>query len=107
METIHLTRCGRSGNAYPPGRTFRAGDRVLTVKTSTRINTWGHPGMTACPVDDCWRPITITARPADVEDEINFLEEEARNAARREWYENLVRERRRQYLAAREHRPAD
>jgi hypothetical protein len=100
MDYLHIVRCGRSGDPYPPGKVFRDAGQVLTVVASNRVNTNGHPGMPGWPKDDCWRIVHVTALPADDEESITFLEEEARNAARREWYEQRVKERRAAYLAS-------
>jgi hypothetical protein len=101
METVHLVRCGRSGNAYPAGRVFRDKDQLLTVLASTRINTAGHPGMTVCPKDDCWRIVNVTARLATVEEGTAYVKEEEAQRQRMAAYEQKVMERRAAYLASR------
>jgi hypothetical protein len=92
MEIIHLVRCGRAGNGYPEGQVLLDRDRLLTVITSNRINTAGHPGMLVCPKDHCWRIVNVAARLADDEEAVDFLEEEVHNAARAD--DVLDRERR-------------
>jgi hypothetical protein len=101
MEIIHLVRCGRSGNGYPDGRVFRDGERLLTVIPSTRINTAGHPGMTVCPKDDCWRIVNVTARLATDAEIATYEQEQAEQRERLATYEAKVMERRRAYLASR------
>jgi hypothetical protein len=75
MENLHIVRCGRFGNPYPPGKVFRHAGQLLAVVLSNRVNTAGHPGMTVCPYDDCWCIVNVTARLATAEECTAYLEE--------------------------------
>lgn len=96
-----LKRCGRFGHWPLAGDVIQYGDEVLVVVASTFRTAEKLYDPVRCPVDGCSEWVEFTTRPADDEEAINFLEEQARIESRRAWYEELVRERRAAYLASR------